>query len=173
MSKVQIVSATTADIPQILEIVNHNILNETCIYDIEERSLETQLAWFENQLNHNYPVIVAKQNHSVLGYASYGQYRPKVGYKFSMEHSIYIHPAHQNQGIGKELLQELIQIASSNNVHVLIGGIDANNLGSIAFHEKFGFEVVGRMNEVGYKFDKWLDLIWMQKTLSPTSSNNH
>ena len=173
MSKVQIVSATTADIPQILEIVNHNILNETCIYDIEERSLETQLAWFENQLNHNYPVIVAKQNHSVLGYASYGQYRPKVGYKFSMEHSIYIHPEHQNQGIGKELLQELIQIASSNNVHVLIGGIDANNLGSIAFHEKFGFEVVGRMNEVGYKFDKWLDLIWMQKTLSPTSSNNH
>ena len=166
MSQVHIVAATTADIPQILEIVNHNILNETCIYDIDERPLEVQLQWFENQMKNNYPVIVAKFENTVLGYASYAQYRPKVGYKFSMEHSIYIHPKHQNKGIGKELLKELIHLATLNNVHVLIGGIDANNQGSIAFHEKLGFEVVGRMNEVGFKFDKWLDLIWMQKTLN-------
>jgi phosphinothricin acetyltransferase len=165
MSKVQIVEATTADIPQILEIVNHNIVHETCIYDIEKRTLEAQLLWFGNQLNQNYPVIVAKDGDKILGYASYAQYRPKVGYQFSMEHSIYIHPEFQKQGIGKLLLTELIDLATKNNVHVLIGGIDANNQNSIEFHQQFGFEIVGRMNEVGYKFDRWLDLVWMQKTI--------
>ena len=169
MSKVQIVEATKADIPQILEIVNHNIVHETCIYDIEKRTLAAQLLWFENQLNQNYPVIVAKNGDKILGYASYAQYRPKVGYQFTMEHSIYIHPEFQNQGIGKVLLTELIGLATKNNVHVLIGGIDANNQSSIEFHQQFGFEIVGRMNEVGYKFDRWLDLVWMQKTLQTMS----
>ena len=165
MSKVHIVAATTADIPQILEIVNHNIVHETCIYDTEKRTLGAQLLWFENQLNQNYPVIVAKDGDKIVGYASYAQYRPKVGYRFSMEHSIYIHPEFQKQGIGKVLLTELIDLATKNNVHVLIGGIDASNQNSIEFHKQFGFEIVGRMNEVGYKFDRWLDLVWMQKTI--------
>jgi phosphinothricin acetyltransferase len=82
-----------------------------------------------------------------------------------MEHSIYIHPEFQKQGIGKLLLTELIDLATKNNVHVLIGGIDASNQNSIEFHKQFGFEIVGRMNEVGYKFDRWLDLVWMQKTI--------
>lgn len=165
MSSVQIVAATSADIPQILKIVNYYIENDTCIYDLEPRSLEKQIEWFENQTIQAYPVIIAKRENMIVGFASYSQFRPKVGYKFSMEHSVYVAKEEMGNGIGKLLLQSLIEIAKAKGVHTIIGGIDANNHGSIAFHEKFGFEVVGRMNEVGFKFGKWLDLVWMQKTL--------
>jgi len=160
-----VVTATLQDIPQILEIVNHYIANDSCIYDIDPRTIEKQIEWFENQMIQQYPVIVAKQDDQVLGFASYSQYRPKVGYRFSMEHSIYLHPAFGQKGIGTLLMTSLISIAKEKNIHILIGGIDASNLGSIQFHEKFGFQIVGRMNEVGFKFNRWLDLIWMQKTL--------
>lgn len=165
MSLVSIVSATLNDIPQILQIVNHYIANDTCIYDIEPRSIEKQTEWFENSISHNFPVIVAKQDNIVLGFASYSQFRPKIGYRYSMEHSIYLHPSFQKKGIGSMLMNALISIAEQNNIHTLIGGIDTSNQNSIQFHEQFGFQIVGRMNEVGYKFDRWLDLIWMQKTL--------
>lgn len=165
MSNVQIVAATTADIPQILNIVNHYIANDTCIYDLEQRSLEKQIEWFQNQTIQEYPVIIAKRGHMIVGFASYSQFRPKVGYKFSMEHSVYVAKEELGNGIGKLLLQSLIEIAKVKGVHTIIGGIDAKNQGSIAFHKKFGFEVVGRMNEVGFKFGKWLDLVWMQKIL--------
>jgi phosphinothricin acetyltransferase len=165
MSLVLIENASANDIPQILDIVNYYIENDTCIYDIEPRTIEKQMEWFNNQTLNNYPVLVAKKDNKVLGFASFSQFRPKVGYKFSMEHSVYVNHQEKGSGIGKLLLQELIKIAEAKNIHTLIGGIDANNQGSIDFHAKFGFEIVGRMNQVGYKFNRWLDLIWMQKTL--------
>jgi phosphinothricin acetyltransferase len=166
MSQVHIVAATTADIPQILEIVNYYIVNDTCIYDIEPRSLEKQIDWFNQLTVLGYPVIVAKIDHMIIGFASYSQFRPKVGYKFSMEHSVYVSHREKGKGIGKLLLQTLIDIAQNQGVHLLIGGIDANNTDSIAFHENFGFEIVGKMSEVGFKFDKWHDLVWMQKKIN-------
>ena len=166
MSSVLIVAATKNDIPQILDIVNHYIENDTCIYDLEPRSLEKQMEWFENQTLNNFPVLVAKIDNQLIGFASYSQFRPKVGYKFSMEHSVYVAHNQKGNGAGKMLLQALIEIAKNQNIHTLIGGIDANNQGSIDFHSKFGFETVGRMNQVGYKFNRWLDLVWMQKTLN-------
>lgn len=163
MSQVHIVAATTADIPQILEIVNYYIVNDTCIYDIEPRSLEKQIDWFNQLTVLEYPVIVAKIDQRIIGFASYSQFRPKVGYKFSMEHSVYVSHREKGKGIGKLLLQTLINIAQNKGVHLLIGGIDANNTDSIGFHENFGFEIVGKMKEVGFKFNKWHDLVWMQK----------
>ncbi len=163
--EIEIKFATTNHLPQILEIVNHYILNDTCIYDIEPRTLQKQEEWFESQQKSGYPVIIALQKNEILGYASYSLFRPKVGYRFSMEHSIYLNPKHLFNGIGTLLMNQLISIAKENHIHSLIGGIDANNAKSIQFHEKFGFAVVGRMNEVGYKFDRWLDLVWMQKII--------
>lgn len=165
MPKVSIVEATRDDIPAILEIVNHYIVNDTCIYDLEPRKLETQLAWFDLQTENKNPIWVAKMNDNVVGFASFSQFRPKVGYRFTMEHSVYLNPNFQGLGIGKMLLLKIIESAQNNKIHTLIGGIDAANLNSIEFHKKMGFELVGRMNQVGYKFDRWLDLIWMQKTL--------
>ncbi len=165
MSEVQIRKAVLNDIPNILEIVNHYIAHDTCIYDVEPRSLEFQITWFENQISLGNPVFVAVENSQLLGFASYSQFRPKVGYKFSMEHSVYLHPSEKGRGVGKLLMLALIDNAKEQNIHTLIGGIDATNLNSIEFHKKLGFELVGRMNEVGFKFGKWLDLVWMQKTL--------
>ena len=165
MSSVLIVAATKNDVPQILDIVNHYIENDTCIYDLEPRALEKQMEWFENQTSNNYPVLAAKIDNQLIGFASYSQFRPKVGYKFCMEHSVYVAHNQKGNGAGKMLLQALINIAEEQKIHTLIGGIDANNQNSIEFHKQFGFEIVGRMNEVGYKFDRWLDLVWMQKTI--------
>jgi phosphinothricin acetyltransferase len=108
---------------------------------------------------------VAKINNQLIGFATYTQFRPKVGYKFCMEHSVYVAHNKKGNGAGKLLLQTLIEMAEQKNIHTLIGGVDANNQSSIEFHKKFGFEIVGRMNEVGFKFDRWLDLVWMQKTI--------
>ncbi len=165
MSEVQIRAAVLDDIPSILEIVNHYIAHDTCIYDIEPRSLEFQIAWFESQMSLGNPVLIAEENSKLLGFASYSQFRPKVGYKFSMEHSVYLHPTEKGRSLGRVLMLALIDCAKEQNIHILIGGIDATNINSIEFHKKLGFELVGRMNEVGYKFGKWLDLVWMQKTL--------
>ncbi len=165
MSSVLIENATKNDIPQILDIVNHYIENDTCIYDLEPRALEKQMEWFENQTSNNYPVLVAKLDNELIGFASYSQFRPKVGYKFCMEHSVYVAHNKKGNGAGKLLLQALIESAENQHIHTLIGGIDANNQNSIEFHKQFGFEIVGRMNEVGYKFNRWLDLVWMQKTI--------
>jgi len=165
MSSVLIIAATKNDIPQILDIINHYIENDTCIYDLEPRSLKKQMEWFNNQMANNYPVLVAKINNQLIGFATYTQFRPKVGYKFCMEHSVYVAQNKKGNGAGKLLLQTLIEMAEQKNIHTLIGGVDANNQSSIEFHKKFGFEIVGRMNEVGFKFDRWLDLVWMQKTI--------
>jgi phosphinothricin acetyltransferase len=149
----------------IREAISADISNDTCIYDVEPRALEVQMQWFEQQTSLKNPVLVALENNQVIGFASYAQYRPKVGYKHSMEHSVYLHPEYANKGWGKQLMQALINQAKAQQVHVLIGGIDAQNESSILFHQKLGFEQVGRMNEVGHKFGRWLDLVWMQKIL--------
>lgn len=165
MPALEITMASELHLEQIQSIVNHYILNDTCIYDTEPRTLETVKAWFHNQCEHSYPVFVALNENEVLGYATYGQFRPKIGYRFSMEHSVYVRPDIHSHGVGKALMMAIIDHARTHQVNVLIGGIDADNQNSIEFHRKFGFEEVGKMPQVGYKFDRWLDLVWMQKIL--------
>lgn len=108
------------------------------------------------------PVVVAESNGQVVGFGSYGIYRPWDAYRFSAEHSIYVTEGHQGKGIGGRILMELIAHARRQHFHTMIAGIDAANKGSYAFHQKHGFTEVGRLREVGYKFDQWLDLIFMQ-----------
>ncbi|MNE50515.1 N-acyltransferase YncA [compost metagenome] len=113
----------------------------------------------------NLPVIVAEFENMPIGYATYGTFREKIGYQYTIEHSVYVAQEFIGQGVGKLLLGELIQLAKKQGYHVMIGAIDAENSGSITFHEKFGFKVVGTIREVGYKFDHWLDLVFMQLIL--------
>ena len=157
--------ATEADLPGILEIINDSILNSTAIWSHYAYSLENRRAWLKDRHQHNYPVLVAILGGEIAGFASFGDFRPHDGFLHSVEHSIYVHRHHHGKGIGKQLMYPLIEAARALGKHVMIGSIEAGNTGSIRFHNGFGFVETGRLKEVGYKFDRWLDLVFMQKIL--------
>ncbi len=153
------------DLPIILEIMNEAIENTTAIYDYYPRNYEFVETWFAEKQSDNLPVLVCELNNVAVAYGTYGSFRARTAYKFSVEHSIYVHTDYQGRGIGKLLLAALISAAKEGGYHTMIAGIDASNEKSCAFHHQFGFEEVGRIKEVGYKFDRWLDLVFMQLIL--------
>ena len=108
------------------------------------------------------PVIVAEIDNEVVGFGTFGIFRPWPAYQFSVEHSIYVHKNARSKGIGKSLLTELIVLAKNGGYHTMIAGVDGSNKGSFEFHKKFGFEEIGTFKEVGFKFAKWLDLRFLQ-----------
>lgn len=149
--------ATTSDLPSILEIVNFAIANTTAIYDYDLRSLEEQAGIFLSKEDRNFPTFVIENENEILGFGTYDTFRTKIGYRFTVEHSVYVKDGFAGKGIGKLLLQKLIDTAKAEKYHVMIGVIDASNENSIRFHEKFGFQSMGILKEVGFKFDRWLD----------------
>ncbi|WP_353149825.1 N-acetyltransferase family protein [Flavobacterium sp.] len=153
------------DCPAILEIINEQILTGTALYDYQPRTLEQQLAIFEDKLQKGFPIIVAKIADEIVGFGYYSEFRFREAYKFTVEHSVYAKKNFTGNGIGNLLLTELIELAKKQNLHTMIGVIDSENENSIAFHEKFGFEKVGFIKESGYKFDRWLHSVFMQKIL--------
>ena len=163
--KVNIRAATADDIPGILEIVNHEILNSTSIYEYLPRNLAAQLTWYHDKLRKGFPVIVAESGGVVAGFGAYGTFRERAAYKSTVEHSVYVEKGFQGTGIGSMLLEKLIALAIADGRHVMIGGIDAGNAASIEFHARHGFEKCGLVREAAYKFGRWLDLCFMQKIL--------
>jgi L-amino acid N-acyltransferase YncA len=155
----------TEDTQFILDIINYNILNSTALYDYNIRNYEQQKAILEEKINKNFPVIVAIEDDKVVGFGMYGEFRFREAYKYTVEHSVYVDNEHQGKGIGKLLLQELIQLAKEQKLHTMIAVIDAENQSSVEFHEKFGFKTVGIIKESGYKFDRWLHSVFMQLIL--------
>ncbi len=149
----------------ILDIVNHNILNSTALYDYKPRTLENQIAIFEEKLKKGFPIIVAVDNETLVGFGYYSEFRFREAYKFTVEHSVYAHPNHIGKGIGKLILENLINLAKLQKLHTMIGVIDAENKSSIEFHKKFGFEIAGTIKDSGFKFDRWLHSVFMQKML--------
>ncbi len=150
------------DVAKILEILNYEIINTTVVYDYQKRTYEEQLRWFKKKKEENLPVIVAVVDGKVAAYGTYGIFRPWEAYKFSIEHSLYVEKNKRKLGIGKLILQELIDIARLEGYHTIVAGIDASNQNSIIFHKQFGFKEVGNLKQIGYKFNKWLDLTFMQ-----------
>lgn len=155
----------TDDTQPILEIINHNILYSTALYDYNIRTYEQQQAILEEKINKNFPVIVAELNGKVVGFGMYSEFRFREAYKFTVEHSVYVNEDFHGKGIGKLLLQELIALARKQKLHTMIAVIDSENQSSVTFHEKFGFKTVGIIKESGYKFDRWLDSVFMQLIL--------
>jgi L-amino acid N-acyltransferase YncA len=153
------------DANAILEIINYNILNSTALYDYQPRTLENQISILQDKLTKGFPVLVAIHDEMVVGFGYYSEFRFREAYKFTVEHSVYSHPNHIGKGIGKQILESLIHLAKAQKLHTMIGVIDSENKNSIAFHEKFGFKTVGSIKESGYKFDRWLDSVFMQKML--------
>nr|WP_315202664.1 GNAT family N-acetyltransferase [uncultured Flavobacterium sp.] len=153
------------DTQAILDIVNYNILNSTVLYDYNIRTYEQQKSILEEKISKNFPVIVALEEDKVVGFGMYSEFRFREAYKYTVEHSVYVGNDHQGKGIGKLLLQELIELAKQQNLHTMIAVIDAENQSSVDFHEKFGFKTVGIIKESGYKFDRWLHSVFMQLIL--------
>ena len=154
--------ALLSDLPSVLKIINYEILNTTSIYDYEPRNLEQQTAIFHHKKESHFPFLIAILNDEVVGFGTYGQFRIKEGNQFTVEHSVYVAVNYTGRGIGKMLLEELIAIAKKQKMHTMIGVIDSENQDSIAFHEKHGFKIVGTIKESGYKFNRWLDTVFVQ-----------
>lgn len=150
----------------ILEIFNEAIAHSTALYDYKPRPPESMVAWFATKRSHGFPVIGFENDDGrLMGFASYGTFRAWPAYKYSVEHSIYVHKDYRGAGLGRMLLEKLIDIARENGVHTLIGGIDAANQASIALHLQQGFEHAGTLRQAGFKFGRWLDLAFYQRIL--------
>ena len=154
-----------SDALAILEIINYNILNATALYDYSVRSLAQQESILETKILAGFPVIVAEINGEVVGFGMYAEFRFREAYKFTVEHSVYVSHNYQGLSIGKLLLTELIQLAKQQGLHTMIGVIDAENQKSINFHHQFGFKTVGIIKESGFKFNRWLDSVFVQLIL--------
>ncbi|WP_439578100.1 GNAT family N-acetyltransferase [Elioraea sp.] len=157
--------ATEADLPAILAITNDAILTTTANWNIRPVTLEARRAWFADRRASGLPVLVAEQAGIVRGFASYGPFRAFDGYALTVEHGLYVARDAQRQGHGAALLGGLIARAEAAALHVMVAGIEAGNAASLALHERLGFVRVGLMPEVGRKFDRWLDLVLMQRSL--------
>jgi L-amino acid N-acyltransferase YncA len=157
--------ATEADIPAILAIYNDAVVNTAAIWNDDVVDLDNRLAWFAARQAQGYPVLVAVEADTVLGYASYGDFRAFQGYRFTVENSIYVASAARGKGAGTALLGALVDHAAGNGKHVMVAGIEAGNDVSIRLHARQGFVETARMPQLGFKFGRYLDLVFLQKTL--------
>jgi L-amino acid N-acyltransferase len=163
--------AETQDLPQILAIYNEVIAVSTAVYATEPASLAERSEWFEQRRQRGFPVLVAAEGGTVLGFSSYGEFRGAwSGYRYSVEHSVHVHADARGKKIGQLLVEALFPLAAAQGKHLMIGAVDAANQGSIRFHERLGFERVGHFREVGHKFGRWLDLVFMQRFLDSPGS---
>lgn len=156
--------ATAQDLPAINAIYNHYVLHSTCTYQTVPSTAAEREAWFA-QHGEKHPVIVAEEQGEIIGWSSLSKFHPRQAYENSVEDSIYLHHHWQGKGIGSLLLADLIERARALGHHTMLGGIDADQKGSVALHAKFGFVECAVFKQVGYKQDRWLDVIWMQKML--------
>jgi L-amino acid N-acyltransferase YncA len=157
--------ASEHDLPGILAIYNDVIATSTAAYALTPVALEDRRAWLDGRRALGYPVLVADAQSQIAGFASFGDFRAWPGYRYTVEHSVYVAAGRRGGGIGRRLVETLIPIAAGLGKHVMIGGIDADNTPSIAFHRRLGFEQVAHFREVGHKFGRWLDLVFMQRML--------
>jgi phosphinothricin acetyltransferase len=158
--------ATATDLAAILLIYNEAIANTTAIYEYDPFDNNYIEQWWRQKQDNQHPVITAEVNGTLAGFATYGVFRARAAYRTTMEHSVYVSPEFQNQGIGRLLLRAIEKEANVRGVHVLVGGIDADNHVSIALHEQEGFRKAAHLHQVAFKFDRWLDLVLVEKILA-------
>jgi L-amino acid N-acyltransferase len=162
---VEILDASTADVPQIRDIYNEVIATSTAVFSTEPVTLEDRVQWWAARVAAGYPVLVARDASGVTGFATFGDFRNWPCYRHTVEHSVHVRADRRGQGTGGALMDALLPRAIALDMHVMVAGIDAANTGSIRFHERRGFERVGTFKQVGWKFGRWLDLVFLQRFL--------
>ena len=148
-----------------LDVYNEAILNTTAVYQEETHRLSMRKHWFEEKQRAGLPVFVAYLNEDFVGFSSYGPFRNWPGYRFTVEHSVYVAAGFRGLGIGKKLVKAVIEHARQKGMHVIIAGIDAAGEASIGLHLSLGFKEVAYFKEVGFKFGRWLDLKFLELIL--------
>lgn len=161
----QIRAAEEGDAGAIAEIYNDAVLNTTAIWNENTVDIANRIQWIAARQAAGFPVLVAVEEQAVIGYASYGDWRPWDGYRHTVEHSVYVHKDGRGKGVGGMLMTALIERAREQGKHMMIAGIESENSASIALHKKLGFSDGGRLNQVGCKFGRWLDLTFLQLQL--------
>ncbi|MCZ8514368.1 GNAT family N-acetyltransferase [Paenibacillus filicis] len=156
--------AGTGDLPGILDIYNEAVLNTVATFDTVPRTLEQQTEWY-GQHGDAYPILVAEREGRVIGWASANRYSDRLAYARTAELSLYIHAEYRGLGLGKRLLGRILEEGKSAGLHTVLSRIAEGNDSSIHLHRVYGFDMVGTMRQVGYKFDRLLDVIIMQKLL--------
>jgi phosphinothricin acetyltransferase len=165
--EITIRQACIDDVPGILRIYNEVIASSTAIYIDNPVTLDNREAWLREQMKRGYPVLVADQGSGdIAGFCSFGDWRGAwPGYRFTVEHSVHVRSDRRGAGIGRKLVEAIFPYALALDKHVMIGAIDASNDASIKFHSRLGFREVAHFREVGFKFGRWLDLVFMQRVL--------
>jgi L-amino acid N-acyltransferase len=160
--------AEDRDLPQLLEITNALLSTTSIEWTDTPHTLADRRLWLDHHRSAGEPVLVADNGSELAGFATYGDFRDSSkwpGYRFTVEHSIHVRQRYWRSGVGRALLEALMQRAAAAGKHVMVGGIDADNLASIQFHQRLGFVEVARMPEIGWKFERWLSLVLMQRQL--------
>jgi phosphinothricin acetyltransferase len=155
--------ADEADLPGILAIYNDVIVSSTAVYTDSPVPLQERKDWLAARRAQRYPVLVSVAGPDVTGFASFGDFRPWPSYRHTVEHTVHVRSDRRGMGIGGSLVRELFPIAAALDKHVIIAGVDASNEASLRFHERLGFEKVAHLKEVGHKFGRWLDLLFLQR----------
>ena len=157
--------ATEPDLAGLVAIYNDVIATSTAVYSSTPVTLEDRRQWWRARLAAGYPVLVAVDESGVAGFSTFGDFRNWPGYRYTVEHTVHVRADRRGGGVGTKLLEALFPRAATLGKHMMIAGVDGANTASIRFHERLGFEQAGCLREVGYKFDKWLDLVFLQRRI--------
>ena len=157
--------AGVADAEAIREIYNREVVESTNTFDLVPRSAEAQLEWLRAHDGAHPAVVAVDGGGAVLGFGSISPFKERPAYSTTVENSVFVHADHRGAGIGKAIVAELIQLATTHGFHAMIARIVGGNQASIAVHRSCGFELVGVEREVGRKFGHWLDVVEMQRLL--------
>jgi L-amino acid N-acyltransferase len=162
----QLADATEADLPGLLAIYNDVIASSTAVFSSQPVTLEERRQWWRTRIAQGYPLLVARDARGVAGFATFGDFRAWPGYRFTVEHTVHVRADGRGRGTGSALVQALLARAAALGKHMMIAGVDAANLAAIRFHERLGFTRAGQLREVGHKFDRWLDLVFLQRSIA-------
>ncbi|HET9037456.1 MAG TPA: GNAT family N-acetyltransferase [Myxococcaceae bacterium] len=157
--------ATEADLPAILAIYNDVLATSTAIFSETPTTLEDRRQWFRARRDAGYPVLVASDDSGVLGFATFADFRTWPGYRHTVEHTVHVRADARGRGVGRGLMTVLLERAAGLGKHVMVAGVDADNLTSIRLHERLGFQRAGTLHQVGCKFGRWLDLTFLERRL--------
>ena len=159
---VTIQTATEEDISTLLEIYNDIIINTTAVWHEEPHTLAMRQEWFAMKKEQGFPVFTAVEDGKVIGFSTLGPFRPWFGYRYTVENSVYVATNNRGKGVAKLLMPPLIDAAKQLELHAIVAGIEASNEASIELHKKFGFIEVAHFKEVGFKFNRWMDLKFLE-----------
>jgi len=156
---------TPADIAAVTRIYGHYVRETVITFETEEPSEAEMASRFSAIAEKGHPLLIGEMDGGVIGYAYASTYRPRAAYRFTCEDSIYLAPSAVGHGLGGQMLTRLIEDASKAGLKQMLAVITAERANSIRLHEKAGFRMIGRYAALGYKFDRWLDIVHMQKAL--------